>query len=280
MVVSLADFSMSLFGGLTIFSMLGLVDDKISSQLEGTSLPFVIYPKALMLMPLPKLWASFFFLTLILLGVGSFGPIYLSGATMAIDQWPALGKYRPLLVLGQAVFYFVCGCLFCTEMGYDYFTVMNEYGPGFALLFVVFLELICCIHIYGYTNFRLDLMSMFGVPKRLLARIFSPSGLYLKYMWLIVSPLAIFTIDDLLIADENDSDRRPSAYKIYTENAITIAPGPPKPARTWAKSPSLPAHSAEENPAELNENSEFQSAFAEPAISVPHRHIPFKSTLL
>lgn len=61
---------------------------------SGPGLAFIAYPEAVLLMPLPQLWAVLFFLMMFILGMGSqFGGIE-AICTAIIDHWPHLGKHH------------------------------------------------------------------------------------------------------------------------------------------------------------------------------------------
>ncbi len=66
----------SLFGGCVIFSVLGYMSHVSGVPIEdvatsGPGLAFIVYPKALSLMPGAKIWAILFFFMIILIAVDS-----------------------------------------------------------------------------------------------------------------------------------------------------------------------------------------------------------------
>uniref|UniRef100_A0A1B0CZ55 Transporter n=1 Tax=Phlebotomus papatasi TaxID=29031 RepID=A0A1B0CZ55_PHLPP len=80
-LVSVTNVSTAVFAGFAIFSILGFMahnmDVSVSTvAAEGPGLAFIAYPEAVLLMPLPQLWAVCFFFMMFILGMGSqFGGI-------------------------------------------------------------------------------------------------------------------------------------------------------------------------------------------------------------
>lgn len=99
MIVSATNVFTAIFAGFAVFSVLGFmafnldvpVDEVVQS---GPGLAFIAYPEAVLLMPLPHLWAVAFFFMMFILGMGSqFGGIE-AICTAVIDQWPHLEHHH------------------------------------------------------------------------------------------------------------------------------------------------------------------------------------------
>lgn len=98
-VVSIANLFTAIFSGFAVFSVMGFMannmDVPVSEVVQsGPGLAFIAYPEAVLLMPLPHLWAVLFFLMMFILGMGSqFGGIE-AICTAIIDHWPHLRDHH------------------------------------------------------------------------------------------------------------------------------------------------------------------------------------------
>uniref|UniRef100_A0A8C4R0W4 Uncharacterized protein n=1 Tax=Eptatretus burgeri TaxID=7764 RepID=A0A8C4R0W4_EPTBU len=75
-IIMSTSVAVSFISGLVIFSVLGFMAKEQGVDIatvadHGPGLVFVVYPRAVTMMPLPGLWAVLFFITLLLLGIDS-----------------------------------------------------------------------------------------------------------------------------------------------------------------------------------------------------------------
>lgn len=95
MIVSLTNAFTAVFAGFAVFSVMGFMAQNLGVDVadvvqSGPGLAFIAYPEAVLMMPLPHLWAVLFFFMMFILGMGSqFGGIE-ALCTAIIDQWPHL----------------------------------------------------------------------------------------------------------------------------------------------------------------------------------------------
>ncbi|KAA8591981.1 hypothetical protein FQN60_017355, partial [Etheostoma spectabile] len=82
------------------------------------------------------------------------------------------------------VFCLLLGLGFTTTSGNYWFTMFNDYGANFSLLFIVLIEVISVSYIYGIRRFEKDIEDMLG---------YRPNW-YWKIMWAGVSPLLLITL--------------------------------------------------------------------------------------
>ena len=95
LIVSIINCGTSIYAGFVIFCVLGFmaVEKGVSVgdvAAGGPGLAFVVYPEALSRMPVPQLWAIFFFIMMATLGFGSQFSIVecvLSALTDEFPQW-------------------------------------------------------------------------------------------------------------------------------------------------------------------------------------------------
>lgn len=160
------------------------LESELDSAVEGAGLAFIVYSEAIMSMPLSQLWSVLYFFMLLLLGMGS-----MLGNIMAIIT--PLRDFKVVSHMSDAVFNGLV-CLFCLLLGLGFttppgnywFTMFNDYGASFSLLFVVLIEVITVSYIYGIRRFEKDIEDMLG----------HRPNWYLKIMWAVVSPVLLIAL--------------------------------------------------------------------------------------
>lgn len=120
-IITLADAVMSMFGGFSVFSVLGFMATQLNLPISevvqsGTALAFVAYPEAMSRLPLPWLWSFLFFIMILILGVSTQFGFAESICTAIYDQFPATRKHRAFLVYGVCFVLFLCGLIICTRV--------------------------------------------------------------------------------------------------------------------------------------------------------------------
>ncbi|KAI5100261.1 sodium- and chloride-dependent GABA transporter 2 [Silurus meridionalis] len=177
----------SFVAGFAIFSILGFMSFEqnvpISEVAEsGPGLAFIAYPRAVSMMPFSPLWACFFFIMIVLLGLDSQFVCVESLVTAVIDMYPSVFRRknrRELLILAVALFSFLMGLIMLTEGGMYVFQLFDYYAAsGTCLLFVGIFETICIAWVYGADRFYDNIEDMIG---------YRP-GPYIKYCWLFLTP--------------------------------------------------------------------------------------------
>uniref|UniRef100_UPI003AABA77D sodium- and chloride-dependent GABA transporter 3-like n=1 Tax=Centroberyx gerrardi TaxID=166262 RepID=UPI003AABA77D len=147
----------SFVAGFAVFSVLGFMAYELGVDISevaesGPGLAFIAYPRAVAMMPLPQLWATFFFIMIIFLGLDS-QFVYLEGLVTSIsDMYPSFfftGHRRKLLLLVICVVCFLVGLFMVTEGGVYLFQLFDYYAcSGMPLMFFAILETICMGWIY------------------------------------------------------------------------------------------------------------------------------------
>ncbi|CAH1963096.1 unnamed protein product [Acanthoscelides obtectus] len=180
----------SFLAGFVIFSVLGYmahVQHKSIEDvgLEGPGLVFIVYPEAIATMSGSVFWSVIFFLMLITLGLDStFGGLE-AMITALCDEYPrVLGRHRELFVAALLLGIYVCALPTTTYGGVYLVNMLNIYGPGLAILFVVFVEAAGVCWIYGTENFARDIEKMIG----------HRPGLFWRICWKYISPVFILII--------------------------------------------------------------------------------------
>jgi len=161
--------STSILAGFAIFSILGymsVVSQKDISEIvkPGVGLAFLAYPEVASNLPLKQLWAFLFFLMITILGLDS-QMCMLEGLFTALeDTFPTLlRKYKKTSLLVTCIFFFILGIPMVTYSGSHWLTLVDNYGAsGYALLFVVFFEVVGLAWGFGADKVKNALKEMIG----------------------------------------------------------------------------------------------------------------------
>ncbi|XP_040292323.1 sodium- and chloride-dependent betaine transporter-like isoform X1 [Bufo bufo] len=167
----LLDSITSFLGGFAIFSVLGFMAQEqgvpISEVAEsGPGLAFIVYPKAVSMMPVSQLWSCLFFIMLILLGLDS-QFIYVEALCLSIiDMYPTVlrrGYRREILILIISIMCFLFGLLMVAQGGIYVFQLFDYFASsGICLLFVGISECVCIGWVYGANRFYDNIEDMIG----------------------------------------------------------------------------------------------------------------------
>uniref|UniRef100_A0A8C3A5L1 Transporter n=1 Tax=Cyclopterus lumpus TaxID=8103 RepID=A0A8C3A5L1_CYCLU len=177
----------SFVAGFAIFSVLGFMAKEqgvdISMVAEsGPGLAFIAYPSAVALMPLPQLWAIFFFIMIIFLGLDSEFVYQEALVTTITDMYPDFFQNhcrRKLLLLAISVGSFFVGLLMVTEGGLYIFQLFDYYAcSGMTLLFFAILQSLCIGWVYGADRQYENIKDMIG---------YRPWP-FMKYCWQYFAP--------------------------------------------------------------------------------------------
>ncbi|KAG9472198.1 hypothetical protein GDO78_020860 [Eleutherodactylus coqui] len=197
-VLCLFDSFTSFMGGFAIFSVLGFMAQEqglpISEVAEsGPGLAFIVYPKAVTMMPVSQLWSCLFFFMVILLGLDS-QFIYVEALCLSIiDMYPKVlrKRYRrEILILIICIICFLIGLVMVTQGGmyifqlFDYFT-----SSGICLLFFGIAECVCIGWVYGADRFYDNIQDMIG---------YRPWPV-MKILWMFVTPAVCVRLRKVVI---------------------------------------------------------------------------------
>ncbi|KAB0792460.1 hypothetical protein PPYR_14419 [Photinus pyralis] len=210
----------SFLAGFVIFSVLGYmahVQNKSIEMvgLEGPGLVFIVYPEAIATMTGSVFWSIIFFLMLITLGLDStFGGLE-AMITALCDEYPKLlGRHREIFVAVLLFGIYICALPTTTYGGVYLVNMLNVYGPGLAILFVVFVEAAGVFWLYGTDNFVRDIEKMLG----------HRPGLFWRLSWKYISPvflLTIFIFSLLGHADMLGTEYEYPQWSMYVGYALT-----------------------------------------------------------
>nr|XP_046197219.1 solute carrier family 6 member 22, tandem duplicate 2 isoform X4 [Oncorhynchus gorbuscha] len=179
----------SFVAGFAIFSVLGFmayeqgIDISMVAE-SGPGLVFIAYPRAVAMMPVPQLWAIFFYIMILLLGLDSQFVYHEAVVTAISDMYPSffhVGHLRKkLLLLGISVCSFLIGLLMVTEGGLYVFQLFDYYAcSGMTLLVFASLQAVCVGWCYGAERLYDNIEDMIG---------YRPWP-FMKYCWMYITPV-------------------------------------------------------------------------------------------
>ncbi|XP_039292530.1 sodium-dependent serotonin transporter [Nilaparvata lugens] len=105
--------------------------------------------------------------------------------TALCDEYPrVLGRNREIFVAVLLVAIYFCALPTTTYGGVYLVNLLNVYGPGLAILFVVFVEAAGVCWVYGVNRFSSDIETMLG----------HRPGLFWRICWAYISPIFLLVI--------------------------------------------------------------------------------------
>lgn len=189
LIVTAANCFTSVFAGFSIFAVLGFLAEQMHQPVsqvaqDGPGLTFVTYPEAILMMPVPQLWAVLFFLMLFTLGLGSQFAGVEAINTSILDKWPNLRKKQWLVTLCTCVVCFLLALPMCCNGGVYIFTLMEWNTASWAILLIGLAEVGVIAWNYGCNKFLSDMETM----KMTLS---SFSKWYWWICWVILTPISL-----------------------------------------------------------------------------------------
>ncbi|XP_017276824.1 sodium- and chloride-dependent betaine transporter isoform X2 [Kryptolebias marmoratus] len=181
----------SIVAGFAIFSVLGFMKNEqgvdISEVAEsGPGLAFIVYPRAVAMMPMPQVWSVCFFFMIILLGLDSQFVGVECLMTSLVDHFPSYlhkGYRRELLLLVICCACCLLGLSLVTEGGMYLLQLLDHHVcSGTTLLLLSFCQSVSIGWVYGADRFHDNITDMIG---------YSPYP-FMKYCWRYITPLVCF----------------------------------------------------------------------------------------
>ncbi|KAL1022368.1 hypothetical protein UPYG_G00025760 [Umbra pygmaea] len=161
----------SFVAGFAIFSVLGFMAQEQGVDIadvaqSGPGLAFIVYPRAVAMMPAPQLWAVCFFLMVIMLGLDTQFVSLEALMTSVADLYPSFvqrGYRRELLLLMVCVVCFLLGLVMVTPGGLYVFQVYDHYScSGASLLLLSIFQSVAVGWVYGPDRFNDNIKHMIG----------------------------------------------------------------------------------------------------------------------
>ncbi|XP_062288512.1 sodium- and chloride-dependent GABA transporter 2-like [Scomber scombrus] len=181
----------SIVAGFAIFSVLGFmtyeqgVDISEVAQ-SGPGLAFIVYPRAVAMMPMPQLWSVCFFIMIILLGLDSQFVGLECLMTSVVDLFPIYlrqGFRRELLLLAICCTSCTLGLTLVTEGGMYLLQLLDHHVcSGTTILLLSLCQSISIAWVYGAERFYGNITDMIG---------YRPHPL-MMYCWRYITPIVCF----------------------------------------------------------------------------------------
>ncbi|MFO7811121.1 MAG: sodium-dependent transporter [Candidatus Delongbacteria bacterium] len=154
---AIADSAIGIFSGFVVFSILGYMTYETGVNIEdvstsGPGLAFVVFPKALSLMPWAGFFSVLFFITLLTLGIDSGFSLVEAVNASVKDKYPNITLAKiSLYTCGLA---FVLGLFFITDAGLYYLDIVDHFITYYGLVIVGLAEIIFIGWFYKAENMR------------------------------------------------------------------------------------------------------------------------------
>lgn len=151
------DVGISLFAGFVVFAVLGYMAGQTKTPIEelaasGPGLAFVVFPKALSLMPLPWLFSALFFLTLLSLGIDSAFSLVETVNAVILDRHERATIAK--VSLWVCVAGFCAGIIYTTRAGLYFLDIADHFVTNYNSMLVGILESVLVGWVYGAQKLR------------------------------------------------------------------------------------------------------------------------------
>ena len=156
-VTALLNSGTSLFSGFVVFGVLGYMAWQTNTPLtelaaSGPGLAFVVFPKALSLMPLSWLFSLLFFLMLLSLGIDSAFSLVEALNSAILDQQKHLRVAK--VSMGVCLAAWIAGMIYTTRAGLYFLDIVDHFVTNYNLLLVGIFQSILVGWIYGAEKLR------------------------------------------------------------------------------------------------------------------------------
>ncbi|XGW07543.1 hypothetical protein V3C99_010590 [Haemonchus contortus] len=162
--------STSILAGFAVFSILGYMSVVAQKDIAdivkpGVGLAFLAYPEVASNLPAKQLWSCLFFLMITILGLDSQVCMMEGLFTALEDTFPfILRKHKKVSLAVTCLIFFIIGIPMVTNAGAYWLQLLDTYGAsGYALLFVVFFEVVGLSWGFGAERIRAALKEMVGI---------------------------------------------------------------------------------------------------------------------
>jgi neurotransmitter:Na+ symporter, NSS family len=157
MIILFTDAIISVFAGFVVFAVMGYMAHQTGVTVpevatSGPGLAFVIFPKALSLMPWSGVFSVLFFLALLSVGVDTVFSFVESFHVVICDAICEVKKEQ--IALWLCTLCFVMGLVFTTNAGFYFLDLVDHFVINISLVFVTMLECIAIGWYFGAENLR------------------------------------------------------------------------------------------------------------------------------
>ncbi|KRZ32085.1 Sodium-dependent acetylcholine transporter, partial [Trichinella pseudospiralis] len=167
-ILLFGEFVCSLFISLVTFCICGFLASETGTKfndliVQGPHLVFVIFSEAVARLPIAPVWAVMYFITVIMIGIGTQVFIVLSVVTAMCDEYARRLRRNQRHVLSLcSVLFFSAGLVFCTKAGMYIFEFCEYYVISWSILIVAFMQCMVLSWVYGIDNVMDNIKWMTG----------------------------------------------------------------------------------------------------------------------
>jgi solute carrier family 6 amino acid transporter-like protein 5/7/9/14 len=205
----------AIFAGFVVFAILGFLANSMNVPIatvvsSGPGLTFITYPEAVLLMPLPQLWAILFFFMMLILGLGSqFGGVQMI-TTSIIDHWPHLRDKEWRVTAGTCLGCFIAALPMTCNGGVYLFTLMEWHTASWAILLIGFAEIIVLSWIYGMGK-TFDNIHEMGMKFGRVTRM------YWKTVLTFITPIGSVAVFVFILTDLGATEFRDYVFPVWAD---------------------------------------------------------------
>lgn len=158
LITSIADAGIAITAGFVVFTTLGYMSHTSGESIQelassGPSLAFVVFPKALSLIPGAVFLSVIFFVMLVSLAIDSLFSLVEAVATVFEDLFPNVSK--KMIVFFVCLAGFIGGLVYTTTAGIYYLDITDHFITNFGLVFMGLLQSISVGWFYGAEKLRM-----------------------------------------------------------------------------------------------------------------------------
>lgn len=157
LITSIADAGIAITAGFVVFATLGYMSHTSGESIAeladtGPSLAFVVFPKALGLLPGAVLLSVIFFIMLVSLAIDSLFSLVEAVAAVFEDLFPKVSK--KMIVFFVCLAGFIGGLVFATTAGIYYLDISDHFITNYGLVLMGLLQAISVGWFYGADKLR------------------------------------------------------------------------------------------------------------------------------
>jgi solute carrier family 6 amino acid transporter-like protein 5/7/9/14 len=222
LIVTIGNCLTSFFAGFVIFSFLGFLAKQRGVAVQdvtesGVTLAFVVYPSAVLEMPVSTLWAILFFVMLITLGLDSEFALVETVTTALMDQFPKLRNHKALTIIVTCCIGYLLGLTLTTNGGVYMLQLMDIYSGGWNVLLLALAECLCIAYVYGFMRYREDINIM--IKSSCSGKTFKYVSFWWGINWYLFTPIGVIFV---LIFSWIDYTRPTYDNYVYPRNAEAL----------------------------------------------------------
>lgn len=156
-VTAITNCSISIVAGFAVFTTLGYMASRAGTSVsefaaKGVGLAFIVFPKALSLIPGAPFFSVLFFIMLLTLAIDSAFSLVEAVTTVISDKYPHVR--REDLTMYVCAFGLISGIIYTTFAGLHYLDIVDHFITTFGLVFVGLLEVLAIGWLYGSEKLR------------------------------------------------------------------------------------------------------------------------------